>query len=92
MSLHAASIRITSSMLAKGVVAPGAGRVVKNTAAHTMILSRDNAYRRQKIITILFVVVKRLDSRRRTIVEAGIQGIVQGDGLLNFKFIRYRRD
>jgi hypothetical protein len=67
-------------MWAKDVVVPGAGPVVKNTAALITIPPQDNACRRQKTIIILFVVAKRLGSRRRTIVEADIQGIVRGDG------------
>jgi len=67
-------------MWAKDVVARGAGPVVKNTAARTMILPRATVCRRRKTITILFVAARRLDSRRRTIVEVGIQGIVRSDG------------
>lgn len=87
MSLRAASMHRINSMWAKGAGVPGAGPVVKNTAALTMILPRDNVYRRRKITTILFVAVRRLDSRKRTTVEEGILVIVQGDGLLNFHFI-----
>lgn len=87
MFLHVASMHRINSMWAKDADVPGAGPVVKNTAALTMILPRDNVYQRQKITTILFVAVRKPDSRKRTTVEEGILVIVQGDGLLNFEFI-----
>ena len=87
MCLHAGSMHRINSMWAKDAVVPGAGPVVKNTAVRTTTPPQDNACRRQKTITILFVAVKRLGSKRKSIVEEGILGTVHGDGLLNFDFI-----
>ena len=87
MFLHAGSMHRINSMWAKDAVAPGAGPVVKNTAARITIPTQDIVYQQQKTITILFAVVKRLGSKRKSIVEEGILGTVHGDGLLNFDFI-----
>lgn len=62
------------------VVALGVGIVVKNTARFTMTLRQANVAKLQKTTTTLSVVAKSLDSKRKTIVRAVIQGIVGDDG------------
>jgi len=64
------------------VVDPGAGSVARNIAPPITIPKQVKSFRQQKIIMIPFVVARKKDSKKRTTVLEGIQGIVQNDGSL----------
>jgi hypothetical protein len=65
-----------SSMLGSAVGNRGAGIVEKNTAVSIMTLKRDNGVKMQKTIIMHCVVVKSLDSKKRTTVRADTQDTV----------------
>jgi len=66
--------------LGLGVVALGAGIVAKNTVPSIMILKLENAVTMPKTITMHYVVVKKQDSKKRTIVRVDIPDIVENVG------------
>ena len=67
-------------MRVKAVAAHGVGRVERNIVARIMIPSQGSVYRALKIIITPSAVRRRRDSRKRSIVVAGILDIVPGDG------------
>jgi len=74
-----------SSMLGSAVGNRGAGIVEKNTAVSIMTLKQENGVKMQKTITMHSVVVKSLDSKKKTTVRADTQDTVVVAGNL----IRY---
>jgi hypothetical protein len=70
----------TDFILGWGVDALGVGIVEKNIAHSTMIPNLENGVKMQKTITMHCVVVKKRDSKKKTIVRADIQDIVQNVG------------
>jgi hypothetical protein len=58
----------------------GAGTVAKNTAHSTMTLKQENGVKMQKTITMDYVVVKSLASKKKTTVRVDIQDTVVNDG------------
>jgi hypothetical protein len=72
------------------VVAHGVGTVGRNTVLLTTTQIQANGFLEQKIITPPIVVAKRKDSKKKTIVLEGIQGIVENDGLKPFPLTESR--
>ena len=58
----------------------GAGNVERNIVANTMILFPVKCFQTQKITIPPFVVKKKRDSSKKTIVPVGIQAIAPNDG------------
>jgi hypothetical protein len=58
----------------------GAGTVAKNTAHSTMTLKQENGVTMLKTITLDYVVVKSLASKKKTTVRVDIQDTVGNDG------------
>ncbi len=58
----------------------GVGIVAKNIAPYIMTLKLENVAMMPKTITMHYVVVKKKDSRKRTIVRVDILGIVENVG------------
>ena len=73
-------IIIINSTWAKDVVGPGAGRVGRSIVLSTLIRPRVTGFQPRRIITIPFVVRRRLDSSRRSIAGEDIARIVRGGG------------
>ena len=67
-------------MLAWDVGAHGVGHAARNIVLSIMIHRLESVFRQQKTITIRFVVRRRRDSSKRSIVAAGILDIVGGAG------------
>jgi hypothetical protein len=68
------------SMLGWAVGNRGAGTVAKNTAHSTMTLKQENGVTMLKTITLDYVVVKSLASKKKTTVRVDIQDTVGNDG------------
>jgi hypothetical protein len=79
-SLPVGSMRKISFTWVWDVENPGVGIVERNTVLFTMILKRGNDVTMQKITTMLFVAVKKLDLRKKTTARVDTQDIVQSDG------------
>lgn len=62
------------------VVVRGAGIVAKNIAVFTMILKQGNGVTMLKIITTLCAVVKKPDSKKKTIVRVDTVAIAEDVG------------
>jgi hypothetical protein len=73
-------MRKTSFTKVQAVGAPGVGIVGKNIVLFITILKQENGVTTQKIITMRCVVVKSLDSKKKTIARADIVDIVQNVG------------
>jgi hypothetical protein len=80
ISLPVGLMRKTSFTWEWGVGALGVGIVEKNIALFTMILKLENDAIMQRIITMLCVVVKNLDLRKKTIARVDTADIVQNVG------------